>query len=93
MLMRAGAHVQLDEAQITPPSPQTDGSSEGHSLEEDKRLAAAHGQKPHTIVEYSSGSTAISLGILSRIFGIERAQTYISNKVSAYSQTYIGTVC
>lgn len=38
-------------------------------------------EMPHTVVEYSSGSTAISLGILSRIMGIPCAQTFISNKV------------
>ena len=42
------------------------------------------GLRPHTIVEYSSGSTAISLGILARVMGVESAQTYISNKVGQH---------
>ncbi|KAJ6627672.1 tryptophan synthase beta subunit-like PLP-dependent enzyme [Mycena sp. CBHHK59/15] len=36
----------------------------------------------HTIVEYSSGSTVISLGILSQIYGIPHTKAYLSNKTS-----------
>ncbi|KAF8643032.1 hypothetical protein AX16_009276 [Volvariella volvacea WC 439] len=36
----------------------------------------------HTLVEYSSGSTVISLGILSNIFGIPKVKAYVSNKTS-----------
>jgi cysteine synthase len=36
----------------------------------------------HTIIEYSSGSTVISLGILANIFGIPNVKAYISNKTS-----------
>ncbi|KAF5379489.1 hypothetical protein D9615_006545 [Tricholomella constricta] len=36
----------------------------------------------HTIVEYSSGSTVISLGIISRIFGIPNVKAFLSNKTS-----------
>jgi len=35
------------------------------------------------IIEYSSGSTAISLAILSRIMGIPNVRALISNKTSA----------
>ena len=38
--------------------------------------------KTHTIVEYSSGSTVISLGLISNIFGIPNAKAYLSNKTS-----------
>ncbi|PVF95680.1 cysteine synthase B [Serendipita vermifera] len=34
------------------------------------------------IVEYSSGSTVISLGILSRIYGVPNVHAYVSNKTS-----------
>ncbi|KAJ7282499.1 tryptophan synthase beta subunit-like PLP-dependent enzyme [Mycena rebaudengoi] len=37
----------------------------------------------HTIVEYSSGSTVISLGILSNIYGIPHTKAYLSNKTSS----------
>lgn len=36
----------------------------------------------HTIVEYSSGSTVISLGIISNILGIPNVKAFISNKTS-----------
>ncbi|GJE91549.1 cysteine synthase [Phanerochaete sordida] len=36
----------------------------------------------HTIVEYSSGSTVISLGILANIMGIPHVKAYLSNKTS-----------
>lgn len=36
----------------------------------------------HTIIEYSSGSTVISLGIISRIFGISNVKAYLSNKTT-----------
>jgi cysteine synthase len=36
----------------------------------------------HTIVEYSSGSTVISLGILAHIMGIPNVKAYLSNKTS-----------
>ncbi|EUC59851.1 cysteine synthase B [Rhizoctonia solani AG-3 Rhs1AP] len=35
-----------------------------------------------TIIEYSSGSTVISLGILANIMGIETVKAYLSNKTS-----------
>lgn len=35
------------------------------------------------IVEYSSGSTVISLAILGKIFGLESVSAYVSNKTSA----------
>ncbi|KAI9621858.1 hypothetical protein KEM48_007529 [Puccinia striiformis f. sp. tritici PST-130] len=35
-----------------------------------------------TVVEYSSGSTALSLGIISKILGIDRAEIYITNKTT-----------
>lgn len=38
--------------------------------------------KTHTIVEYSSGSTAISLAILAHIMGIPNVKAYMSNKTS-----------
>ncbi|QRW14193.1 cysteine synthase [Ceratobasidium sp. AG-Ba] len=37
----------------------------------------------NTIIEYSSGSTVISLGILAHIMGIETVKAYLSNKTSA----------
>lgn len=40
-------------------------------------------QDTHTIVEYSSGSTVISLGILANIMGINKIKAYMSNKTSA----------
>ncbi|OAV99951.1 hypothetical protein PTTG_08614 [Puccinia triticina 1-1 BBBD Race 1] len=40
------------------------------------------GVKTNSIVEFSSGSTALSLGIISRIMGIDRTEIYISNKTS-----------
>ncbi|KAG8721142.1 hypothetical protein FRC08_015440 [Ceratobasidium sp. 394] len=36
----------------------------------------------NTIIEYSSGSTVISLGILAHIMGIETVKAYLSNKTS-----------
>lgn len=36
----------------------------------------------HTIIEYSSGSTVISLGIISHILGIPKVKAYVSNKTS-----------
>ncbi|KAF8168673.1 tryptophan synthase beta subunit-like PLP-dependent enzyme [Mycena galopus ATCC 62051] len=36
----------------------------------------------HTLVEYSSGSTVISMGILAHIYGIETTKAYLSNKTS-----------
>ncbi|KAF9465572.1 tryptophan synthase beta subunit-like PLP-dependent enzyme [Collybia nuda] len=36
----------------------------------------------HTIIEYSSGSTVISLGIISHILGIPNVKAYVSNKTS-----------
>ncbi|KAF7289342.1 Cysteine synthase [Mycena indigotica] len=36
----------------------------------------------HTLVEYSSGSTVISLGILAHIYGIPNVHAYLSNKTS-----------
>ncbi|KAJ6560967.1 cysteine synthase [Mycena sp. CBHHK59/15] len=36
----------------------------------------------HTLVEYSSGSTVISLGILANIYGIPHTKAYLSNKTS-----------
>lgn len=36
----------------------------------------------HEIIEYSSGSTAISLAILARIMGIPNVRALISNKTS-----------
>ncbi|KAG9126243.1 hypothetical protein FRC07_004297 [Ceratobasidium sp. 392] len=36
----------------------------------------------NTIIEYSPGSTVISLGILAHIMGIETVQAYLSNKTS-----------
>ncbi|KAF8075224.1 tryptophan synthase beta subunit-like PLP-dependent enzyme [Lyophyllum atratum] len=39
-------------------------------------------QDTHTIVEYSSGSTVISLGIISNILGIPNVKAFISNKTS-----------
>lgn len=41
-------------------------------------------QETSTVVEYSSGSTVISMGILARVlFGINDTKAYISNKTSA----------
>ncbi|KAJ7122549.1 tryptophan synthase beta subunit-like PLP-dependent enzyme [Mycena crocata] len=34
----------------------------------------------HTLVEYSSGSTVISMGILANIYGIKNTKAYLSNK-------------
>lgn len=39
-------------------------------------------EKTDTIIEYSSGSTVISLGILANILGIEHVKAYLSNKTS-----------
>ncbi|KAJ7505633.1 putative cysteine synthase B [Mycena galericulata] len=36
----------------------------------------------HTLVEYSSGSTVISMGILANIYGIQNTKAYLSNKTS-----------
>ncbi|KAJ6577922.1 tryptophan synthase beta subunit-like PLP-dependent enzyme [Mycena capillaripes] len=36
----------------------------------------------HTLVEYSSGSTVISMGILAHIYGIQNTKAYLSNKTS-----------
>lgn len=36
----------------------------------------------HTIVEYSSGSTVISLAMIASIMGIPRVKAYLSNKTS-----------
>lgn len=36
----------------------------------------------HTIVEYSSGSTVISLALIANIMGIQRVKAYMSNKTS-----------
>lgn len=36
----------------------------------------------HTIVESSSGSTIMSLGIMARMHGIPNVQAYFSNKAS-----------
>jgi cysteine synthase len=38
--------------------------------------------KTHTIIEYSSGSTAISMAILCNIMGIPNMKAYMSNKTS-----------
>ncbi|KAJ6463184.1 tryptophan synthase beta subunit-like PLP-dependent enzyme [Mycena vulgaris] len=36
----------------------------------------------HTLVEYSSGSTVISMGMLANIYGIKNTKAYLSNKTS-----------
>ncbi|KAJ7082898.1 tryptophan synthase beta subunit-like PLP-dependent enzyme [Mycena belliarum] len=36
----------------------------------------------HTLVEYSSGSTVISMGILGNIYGIPNTKAYLSNKTT-----------
>ncbi|KAJ7732121.1 tryptophan synthase beta subunit-like PLP-dependent enzyme [Mycena metata] len=36
----------------------------------------------HTLVEYSSGSTVISMGMLANIYGIQNTKAYLSNKTS-----------
>lgn len=36
----------------------------------------------HTIVEYSSGSTVISLALIANIMGIPKVKAYMSNKTS-----------
>ncbi len=36
----------------------------------------------HTIVEYSSGSTVISLSLIANIMGIPKVKAYMSNKTS-----------
>ncbi|KAJ5138902.1 uncharacterized protein N7515_003750 [Penicillium bovifimosum] len=44
-------------------------------------LRAGVGSKTDTVIEYSSGSTVISLGILSRVhYGIQDTRAYLSNK-------------
>ena len=37
----------------------------------------------HTVVEYSSGSTVISLGLICNIMGIPNVLAYMSNKTSS----------
>ncbi|CAO1625586.1 unnamed protein product [Parajaminaea phylloscopi] len=44
---------------------------------------ALGGSRIRRIVEYSSGSTVISLAILGNIFGLEGVSAYLSNKTSA----------
>jgi cysteine synthase A len=39
-------------------------------------------ERTNSIVEFSSGSTALSLGIISRMMGVDRAEIYISNKTT-----------
>ncbi|KAA1096460.1 hypothetical protein PGT21_017390 [Puccinia graminis f. sp. tritici] len=39
-------------------------------------------ERTSSIVEFSSGSTALSLGIISRMMGIDRAEIYLSNKTT-----------
>ncbi|KAJ7116709.1 tryptophan synthase beta subunit-like PLP-dependent enzyme [Mycena epipterygia] len=39
-------------------------------------------ESTHTLVEYSSGSTVISMGILAHIYGIQNTKAYLSNKTS-----------
>lgn len=36
----------------------------------------------HTIVEYSSGSTVISLAVIASIMGVPKVKAYMSNKTS-----------
>lgn len=47
-----------------------------------KETIATPDTDARTIVEYSSGSTVISLSIISRIFGISDVRAYLSNKTS-----------
>ncbi|KAL0069573.1 hypothetical protein AAF712_003231 [Marasmius tenuissimus] len=36
----------------------------------------------HTLVEYSSGSTVISMGLLANIYGIDKVKAYMTNKTT-----------
>ena len=75
MLLEAG----LDQKRL--PHAYSGLSTPPLDAEDKTRDGPRRKEMPHTVVEYSSGSTAISLGILSRIMGIPSAQTFISNKV------------
>ncbi|KAL0578879.1 hypothetical protein V5O48_003112 [Marasmius crinis-equi] len=37
----------------------------------------------HTMVEYSSGSTVISMGLLANIYGIDKVKAYMTNKTTS----------
>lgn len=91
MLLNAGvsgehSKYSFNDAPTTPPDTSDDEESKKEATRKKPIKDLGHSKmvkpKPHTIVEYSSGSTAISLGILGHIFGITQVHTFLSNKVS-----------